>query len=178
MPPRPRASLSRAAKVSPIARPQRDEVVAALERALTLVVRLARPRLHRPALASVGGPPLDPAAYVTLLWIADTTGCRLTELAALLGVDVSTTSRQVSSLELAGLVDRRVDPGDQRSKLLALSDEGVELLSRARRARQDAVASLLSDWPPEEVQQLAGLLDKLAANLAGRNSAAGVEAAQ
>jgi DNA-binding MarR family transcriptional regulator len=129
-------------------------------------VRLARPRLHRPALANIGAPAIDPAAYATLGWIGDSAGCRLTELAALLGVDISTTSRQVSSLELAGLVERRADPDDQRVKLLELSGTGATLLERARAAREEGVAALLDGWSKDDVAELARLLERLATGLA------------
>lgn len=135
---------------------------ARLEHALTRVVRLTRPRLHRPALASVGGAPLDPAAYATLLWIGDREGCRLSELAALLAVDISTTSRQVRSLELAGLVEVTRDPDDQRAKCLTLSTSGRSLLGRARRARELALGDLVGDWTPADVDQLGALLERLA----------------
>jgi DNA-binding MarR family transcriptional regulator len=108
---------------------------------------------------------MDPAAYATLRWIGDSSGCRLTELAALLGVDVSTMSRQVASLELAGLVERRSDPADQRAKLLELSPAGATLLERARSAREEGVAGLLRGWSAHDVAELARLLERLATAL-------------
>ncbi len=141
---------------------QRTESFARLDHALTRVVRLTRPRLHRPALAGVAGPPLDPAAYATLLWLAEREGCRLGELAALLGVDVSTASRQVRTLELAGLVECRRDPGDQRAKQLNLTATGAALLADARSAREEALVELLGGWEGEEVDSLALHLERLA----------------
>jgi DNA-binding MarR family transcriptional regulator len=136
--------------------------VSRLEQALTRVVRLARPRLHRPALASVGGASLDPAAYATLAWIGEREGCRLSDLAALLAVDISTTSRQVRALELAGLVEVARHPGDQRAKSLSLTNAGRTLLGRARRAREQALAELVEEWPGSDVESLAALLERLA----------------
>ncbi|HVB05347.1 MAG TPA: MarR family winged helix-turn-helix transcriptional regulator [Acidimicrobiales bacterium] len=145
-----------------------DEAVPRLQRALTRVVRLTRPRLHRPALAGVGALPLDPAAYATLLLLAERPDCRLTELAALLSVDVSTTSRQVGSLERAGLVVARRDDVDQRVRRLALSPAGSALLTAARSAREEALFGYLAGWEAVDVAALASLLERLAESLGER----------
>lgn len=52
------------------------------------------------------------------------------QVAEELGMDVTTFSRQVKSLEEKGFVCRRVSPGDRRVSLLGLSDSGQQVLEK------------------------------------------------
>lgn len=52
------------------------------------------------------------------------------QVAEVLGMDVTTFSRQVKSLEEKGLISRRVSPEDRRVSLLGLSDAGRQVLEK------------------------------------------------
>ncbi len=52
-------------------------------------------------------------------------------VAHLLVMDRTTLTASLKPLERRGLVEVRVDPTDQRSRLLVLTDAGRELLARA-----------------------------------------------
>lgn len=51
----------------------------------------------------------------------------------------------VEQLETNGLVTRLPNPGDGRSQLVALSDQGRAALARSRAARQRQIASLIDE---------------------------------
>lgn len=52
------------------------------------------------------------------------------QVAEELGVEITTFSRQIKTLEAKGLVSRRVSPDDRRVTLLGLTDEGVRVLTQ------------------------------------------------
>lgn len=138
---------------------------AAVEAALTTLVRRAKlPDAHA-AVAQTAGIALDRAAYVVLTRIDEWGPLRLSQLAERLGADVSTASRHVHQLELDGYVDRAEDPSDRRAWLLSLTPSGVDAVARVRSARQAAVSRLLEDWPAEDRRELARLLGRLVESL-------------
>jgi DNA-binding MarR family transcriptional regulator len=136
-----------------------------IERGLTMVVRRANlPRSHD-RLMSRANLSLDKAAYAVLARLDDMGTASLSELAANMGVDTSTASRQVRDLERAELVRRDEHPGDRRVAVLTLTPAGVTILARLRDARREAIAELLAAWDEEDREQLGRLLGRLADDL-------------
>jgi DNA-binding MarR family transcriptional regulator len=86
---------------------------------------------------------------------------RVSVLAAELGVDLSTMSRQVRALQDAGLLTRSADPDDGRAAVLALSAEGEEVLDRVRASRRSLIAEQLTGWDEADIELLADLLGRL-----------------
>ena len=84
----------------------------------------------------------------------------MSALAGDAGLDLSTVSRQVASLEAAGLVSRTTDPADRRAILVAVTQAGDEVLARNRELRQAALRDLLADWEPAERMQFARLFGR------------------
>jgi DNA-binding MarR family transcriptional regulator len=77
------------------------------------------------------------------------------------GIDRSDVTAAVRVLEDLGLVDRKVDPANQRRKVVSITPDGI-----ARVAQLDAVLdgiqeSLLEPLTPDERAQLVGLLKRL-----------------
>ncbi|HVM41601.1 MAG TPA: MarR family transcriptional regulator, partial [Acidimicrobiia bacterium] len=72
----------------------------------------------------------------------------------------------VKSLDEAGLVVRRADPGDKRATTLELSPAGARVLAALQDARRAALAELLSEWSDDDRVLLARLLDRLALDIA------------
>ena len=96
-----------------------------IEQQLTVLLRRVQ-RIH--FSTSSGDIDLDRAAYGIMCRIADDGPQRLGALAQAFGLDPSTITRQVQSLEQAALVVRSTDPSDRRASLLDLSEEGRSVL--------------------------------------------------
>ncbi|MDP3714036.1 MAG: MarR family transcriptional regulator [Mycobacteriales bacterium] len=90
---------------------------------------------------------------------------RLSAVADELRLDLSTVSRQVASLERAGLLARSRDPLDSRASLLDLTATGRQTIDAVRGARIAAMARRLPDWDEAELSELAGLLSRFTRDL-------------
>lgn len=142
-----------------------------IECALTVLVRRAqRISWQRPGEQQS----LERAAYAILGRLYDEGPSRLSALAAVFGLDLSTVSRQVQALRSAGLVTRTVDPSDRRASLLDLTAEGRDELLRVRRLRRAVVHELLAEWPEQDQSTFAELLERFNDEFATRSSVAGV----
>ena len=86
---------------------------------------------------------------------------RLSDLAAIRGVDVSSMSRKIARLVEQGWIDRTADPADGRASVLSLSPAGRKLVI-AENARMGAtLAATLTEWSQEELDNLSNMLSKL-----------------
>jgi DNA-binding MarR family transcriptional regulator len=85
----------------------------------------------------------------------------LGQLADHLACVKSNVTQLVDRLEADGLVRRQPDPGDRRSVLAVLTDEGRERLEAALQAQSGAEAEVLSTLAPGEQEQLFALLQQL-----------------
>ena len=131
-----------------------------IERALTRVVRtLHLPRVHE-RLSEAAGVSLERTGYGVLGRIAEAGTIRPSELAAVLGLDISTVSRQVQDLESKGLVERRPDPADGRASVLNLTPRGDDAFAKLRAARRSLLEAIVHDWPARDRDELARLLAK------------------
>jgi DNA-binding MarR family transcriptional regulator len=83
-------------------------------------------------------------------------------LGARLRLQKSTVSRLVDELVRDGTVERRPNPADRRSVLIALSPTGRRKAERLHEAQTELFARLLADTSADDRRQLAGLLDRLA----------------
>jgi DNA-binding MarR family transcriptional regulator len=137
--------------------------IESVEQALTRLVRLAENR-RRSAPSQSPSNRLDRAAYTLLTRLEECPAARLTELASVMEIDLSTASRQVRSLEERGFVSRIEDPRDQRTAWLEVTGAGREVLGAARALRVERISSRLSDWDERDVEELARLLSKLVAS--------------
>jgi DNA-binding MarR family transcriptional regulator len=119
------------------------------------VVRQHAPRQH---------PQVDPMAYPVLFNLR-TGPLRVSALADLLHSDVSTVSRQVSTLVDLGFVTRGPDPDDGRAQALTLTAEGEALLVAIRDSRDTWIRGLLADWDDDDVATFSTHLRHFASNL-------------
>lgn len=92
---------------------------------------------------------------------------RVSALAEALVLDISTTSRHVSTLESEGFVAREVDPADRRACLVDITPAGDDFLQQALRERAAVLESATRDWPADDLTSLIDLLDRLADDLTG-----------
>ncbi|MFG2518178.1 MarR family winged helix-turn-helix transcriptional regulator [Streptomyces sp. NPDC048527] len=110
------------------------------------------------ALAGRMHPELSLVSYTLLSHLEEKGGCRATDLASHYALDKSTVSRQVSALERAGLVMRRVDPDDQRVQVLHPTEAGSDILAQVTVSRRHAFQERLGDWPEEDLVRFADYL--------------------
>jgi DNA-binding MarR family transcriptional regulator len=149
-----------------------DPVLIKVDEALLTLGRPSHLRRIGERVRAGAGLPLDRAAYPVLRGIAECGPVRLSDLAARLGVGVSTASRQVKELEEAGLVERTGDPRDGRVSMLALAPAGRESLKKLRESWRRTLVEILDSWPEEDREALGTLLGRLAADMVayGRNA--------
>jgi DNA-binding MarR family transcriptional regulator len=112
-------------------------------------------------------PGLEPAAYSVLTAVRIARACRVTDLAATLGMSKSAVSGHVAALQRLGLVERRRTGDDERSHPVALTEEGMRRVERARGARRRAFRRQLEGWNQADVVDLVGLLSRFNASYLG-----------
>ncbi len=135
--------------------------VADVEVALGIIARrINLPRSHDRIVTRAGVSGVDRASYGTLARIADHGPLRLSELAHVLGLDLSTVSRQVAALERHELVDRTVDPSDRRAAVVELTAEGQRALEALRSAARARLTEIMADWSDAERAELARSLTR------------------
>lgn len=125
------------------------------------LVRFAR-LVHRAgAEVTKSGPDgVERAAYAILFHLVHAGPQRTSKLAEALHAEVSTISRQSSSLVQHGLVERTVDPEDGRACLLRTTAEGQRVFEENRARRNRWLADLLGDWSRSDQQTFIELLDR------------------
>jgi DNA-binding MarR family transcriptional regulator len=133
---------------------------------LTLLLR-AMKEVHAEAVEDADLPCELAGTYV-LGRLAALGPVRLTRLAQELGLDPSSVSRHVSSLERHGLVAREKDPSDLRAQQLVLTPSGQQAVADLHAARSRAVRDRLPDWAPQEIDDLTSGLARLNTQLAAR----------
>lgn len=117
---------------------------------------------------------VDVTAYPVLFVVAGAGTVRISELATTLHNDVSTVSRQVSSLVSTGHLEKSADPSDGRAWVVSLTEHGSKALARIQASRAAWFQGLLADWDgpvtTEFVTRLGELGDALDANLRARGA--------
>jgi DNA-binding MarR family transcriptional regulator len=136
-----------------------------IELGIGRIFRQGRNPRFSDAIRTRAGINLDRATYGVLARLGELAPARLSDLAQELGVDMSTVSRQVQSLEQKGLVDRRPDPVDGRAVRLELTRKGRAVLAKLKAAWQETVADVLRDWQPVDIRRFAELLERFASDL-------------
>lgn len=86
---------------------------------------------------------------------------RMGDLATATHQSAASMTGIVDRLLEQGLVERRPDPADRRSVVVALTPEGVQTLERVRADRRHAMEGLLRRLSAEEQAQLYAILGKL-----------------
>jgi DNA-binding MarR family transcriptional regulator len=102
-------------------------------------------------------------ARVLRLVAAEGRPLRMADLAAQLDVVPRSVTTMVDALETAGFVARHADPGDRRSVLVALSDQGRRLLDGLEAARRDSAEEVFGGLDPDQQNRLHELLEDLCA---------------
>jgi DNA-binding MarR family transcriptional regulator len=112
--------------------PSDTELVHSLESAL----RMLNKRVYNPTLRQLRSTyrGLDKGSFPVLIVLQDSGQARLSELAAVLELDLSTVSRHVSHFQRLGLIARTPDADDGRAFQLSLTEEGHATVNSVRTA--------------------------------------------
>lgn len=94
---------------------------------------------------------------------------RTSALAEYLHTEISTISRQTSSLVQHGLIERQADPDDGRACLLAPTEKGRRVFDQARDVRNRWLATTVREWSLTDRELLISLLERLNADLGKRD---------
>jgi DNA-binding MarR family transcriptional regulator len=123
--------------------------MALLQRALERLAR--RSEIHRD---------LDRASYLLARTLDATGPINVKDLASKLGLDATTVTRQVSTMERPGLLYRHADPTDGRVSIIELSPTGKRKMRAVQRARRDRVRDLVAEWPTRDQLEFGQLLGR------------------
>ena len=142
--------------------PADDERLAMIQAALGTVARRAKDASLHEALGERVGHRLEGPSYGTLSRLGLVEQCTMTELAGLLGLEISTVSRRVKALEDRGLVERETSPTDRRAALLRLTPEGRALFERLSTSWREMLAEVLDGWDPLSIEVFSELFRRFA----------------
>ncbi|MGC5346329.1 MarR family winged helix-turn-helix transcriptional regulator [Streptomyces sp. DT24] len=114
---------------------------------------------------------MDRAAYLLLNRLDREGPMGVKALAAGMGIDSSTVTRQVAPLVDTGLVKRTSHPDDGRAVVLDLSPRGRSRLEEVRASRRELMAQVTQEWTPQERDVFTALLTRFNGTLADRQAA-------
>lgn len=137
------------------------------ERVLQIVGDLDRllVGVRDPVLRRIG---IGREQWHVLRLLADGQGHAMGEIADIVGLTGATATRIVDSLAQKMQVYRRSDPLDRRRMLIYIAEPGQELLSKTDEAVVEQAAALLTDFEPDERDDLIRLLERLISTTATR----------
>jgi DNA-binding MarR family transcriptional regulator len=108
--------------------------------------------------------------FELLRYVRDHPDARVADLASAFAIGVGTTSKIVDRLERQGWMERRPNPANRRSSLLALTPAGESAGSRAEPAWQAAIQEILGGAvTPAELTALSLALGTLRSDLERRH---------
>ncbi|MDF2650902.1 MAG: hypothetical protein K0Q73_6707 [Paenibacillus sp.] len=105
---------------------------------------------------------LDNVAFEILMLVKQRKQIRLTDIACQLDFNPSSITRRVQALKKSGHISMESDPKDLRSTLIGLTDAGEEVLLRYLEKSIDGLKGILKEWPVDEIQVLAEMLERFA----------------
>ncbi|MGW7352588.1 MarR family winged helix-turn-helix transcriptional regulator [Streptomyces sp. NPDC054784] len=114
---------------------------------------------------------MDRAAYLLLNRLDLEGPMGVKALAAGMGIDSSTVTRQVAPLVDSGLVKRTSHPEDGRAVVLQLSPRGTARLEQVRSSRRELMELLTDGWSEEERDVFCALLTRFNSALHGAQNA-------
>jgi len=109
-------------------------------------------------------PGVEPASY-PILFNLIAAPQRVSLLAEHVYSDISTVSRQVTTLVSHGLLEKVTDPHDGRACMVSLSSEGAELVERLKASRGEWFRHLLQDWEPADAEAFGEYLERFATSV-------------
>ncbi|MFJ8869565.1 MULTISPECIES: MarR family transcriptional regulator [unclassified Streptomyces] len=149
--------------------PGTDHLLDALQHQVAVFAR----RAEQTRLGGVGQVrnSMDRAAYLLLNRLDVEGPMGVKALAAGMGIDSSTVTRQVAPLVDTGLVKRTSHPEDGRAVVLQLSPRGQARLDEVRASRRELMSQVTDGWSEEERDTFCALLTRFNGSLAARQAA-------
>jgi len=136
-----------------------DELYSSL---LSLVYAMSGNRTHT-RLRAAAEVTVDRAGLALLRVLARASSpLRMGELAEALMVQAPHVTREIGRLEQRGLVETVREPGDQRARRAAITEDGREAVARAETVGKQWLADALHGFAPREVATAAAVLDRIA----------------
>jgi DNA-binding MarR family transcriptional regulator len=111
------------------------------------------------------GDEVDPSTFPLAKQLMCNNAMRVSDLAARVGLDASTVSRQIKQLEDKGVIERTPDPADGRASLVQLSSKGRTTMQSAFKRRFERIETALVPWSERDRKRLQALLTRLANDL-------------
>jgi DNA-binding MarR family transcriptional regulator len=108
--------------------------------------------------------------YIVLSALGKTPDLTQAELAKALGLDRTTLMTQLDRLERTGLVVRRSDPRDRRTRIPVITEAGNALRAEVASACDSAEAAALSSFSRDDVQAFRRMLFAIIGNSEDRGS--------
>ena len=131
---------------------------------LTRTARVVTQAFER-AMAEAGG---SAATFQILVLVRARRWGTQAEMAAAMGITGATLTHHLKAMEARGLVRRSRDEDNQRVQRVALTDDGAALFDRLRRVARRHDARLRAPLTDAETAQLADLLARVEAGVAGQ----------
>ncbi|EFH83291.1 MarR family winged helix-turn-helix transcriptional regulator [Ktedonobacter racemifer] len=94
------------------------------------------------------------AQVATLITLETKGELSIKQIAEQLGRSLSATSRLIDQLVVQGLLSRREDKRDRRTKQVALTEHGRALIAQVEQRRADAQIAVMAYLSPEEQAQV------------------------
>jgi DNA-binding MarR family transcriptional regulator len=132
------------------------EALARLETELAMLTRTLEGMSRRSTLYRE----LDRSSYVLARTLATAAPVSINGLAELVGLDATTVTRQVATMETEGLVRRKRHPQDRRVSLVELTALGRRRMDAVRAVRESRITELVGDWSDDERAAFGRLLGR------------------
>jgi DNA-binding MarR family transcriptional regulator len=117
------------------------------------------------AMLESAGLTLERALYPLLVLVGKYEPIGVVDLAARVGRDYTTVSRQLARLEDLGLIIRQVNSADRRTREAILTSEGKVATDAVDAARLRLALRMFRDWAPGDFEDLLRLTRMLADGL-------------
>jgi DNA-binding MarR family transcriptional regulator len=137
--------------------PEALDALARMETELAMLTRTLEGMSRRSTLYR----DLDRASYVLARTLATEAPVSINGLAELVGLDATTVTRQVATMEADGLVRRKRHAHDGRVSLVELTALGRRRMESVRAARETRIADLVADWSERDQATFGRLLGRL-----------------
>jgi DNA-binding MarR family transcriptional regulator len=132
---------------------------------LEIATVMNRPERDEELLA-LAGLTLERALFPLLVFVERKGPIGVVDLAARVGRDYTTVSRQVARLEELGLVERRAGSADKRVRQAIITPQGKMATDALDAARETLALGLFHDWSRDDFDELVRLMGKFAEGMA------------
>jgi DNA-binding MarR family transcriptional regulator len=135
------------------------------ERSLAEVLRLLADRETIGDIAERSGHDLPPASWSLLEHLEARGSLRVSEIAACHGVDISSVTPRLKTLENAGLITRERSTTDARVFMITITPRGSHALESVHAVRREILAHIITEADANQISAATEILSRIAARL-------------